>query len=337
MIEDTVLIIDDDESVRKMLDRVLGDAFSIRTAADGNEGILETERNPLPDLIVLDLNIPEKGGMKIIQELHASGKTKNIPVVFLTGHGEEYTEQKGFEYGAVDFLRKPISPSVLKARIDYHIRTKKQKASLESLVKERTKEIQDTQLEIIYRLGRAAEYKDNETGDHIRRISAFSRDLSHFSGYSENFSELINSASPMHDVGKIGIPDAILTKPGSLTSEEWEVMKSHTVIGAELMSGSPSILLKTAKTIALSHHEKWDGTGYPSGLQGKEIPIEGRIVAICDVYDALTSKRPYKDAWPVGKAKEEIRNNAGIHFDPELTDVFLRYFNQITGSSALKD
>jgi putative two-component system response regulator len=330
MITDTVLIIDDDEAVRNMLRSALEEDFSVKTAADGSEGLTKSEEDPLPDLIILDLNMPGKGGMDVIKELHSVKRTQSIPVLFLTGQSEDNTEKQGFESGAVDFLHKPVSPTVLKARINRHIKEKRDREQLELLVLERTREIKATQMEVIYRLGRAAEYKDNETGEHIKRISAYSSRLAHFAGFSSDFCDLLYSASPMHDVGKIGIPDAILTKPGPLTDPEWEIMKSHTVIGAELMGGSQSQLLRTAAEIALSHHEKWEGTGYPKQLSGKDIPIEGRIVAICDVYDALISKRPYKDPWPAEKAREEIARGRGSHFDPVLADIFLEEFDYIT-------
>ncbi|MFP4385237.1 MAG: HD domain-containing phosphohydrolase [Spirochaetia bacterium] len=331
MLADTVLIVDDDEAVRTMLQSALETEYSVKTASDGSEGLAKSEEEPIPDLIILDLNMPGKDGMEVIKELHMVKRTRSIPVLFLTGQGEDSTEKRGFDSGAVDFLRKPVSPAVLKARISRHIKDKKNREQLELLVIERTGEIKATQMEIIYRLGRAAEYKDNETGEHIKRISAYSSRLAHSAGFSSDFCDLLYSASPMHDVGKIGIPDAILTKPGPLTEPEWEIMKSHTLIGAELMGGSQSQLLKTAAIIALSHHEKWEGTGYPKQLAGKNIPVEGRIVALCDVYDALISKRPYKEPWSPERAREEIAKGGGSHFDPVLADIFLEKFDYITG------
>jgi putative two-component system response regulator len=177
-------------------------------------------------------------------------------------------------------------------------------------------------MEIIHRLGHAAEYKDNETGNHIIRMSLYTRILASRTGMSETDREMVTRAAPMHDIGKIGIPDRILLKPGPLTPEEWAIMRSHAEIGADLLAGSASPMIQLAQSIALSHHERWDGTGYPRGLKGEEIPLAGRIVAIADVFDALTSERPYKRAWPVEDAVAEMRRGAGHHFDPELVELF---------------
>jgi response regulator RpfG family c-di-GMP phosphodiesterase len=196
-------------------------------------------------------------------------------------------------------------------------------AELEEEVRRRTQELRDTQLEIVQRLGQAAEWRDLETALHIDRMSRLSQRLALAAGMSEEEAEMLLYASAMHDVGKIGIPDRVLLKPGPLDPEEWEVMKTHTTIGANILSGSTSPLLQMAEEIALTHHEKWDGSGYPRGLVGPEIPLVGRICAICDVFDALTSKRPYKEAWPPTDALDELRSQSGRHFDPRLVELFL--------------
>ena len=194
--------------------------------------------------------------------------------------------------------------------------------TLEETVAARTKELEDTQREVIHRLGRAAEYRDNDTGAHIVRMSHYAAILAQAAGMNEEECRLVQQAMPMHDIGKIGIPDEILLKPDKLTDEEWHTMRRHTLIGAELLSGSDSPLLQMAEIIALTHHEKWDGSGYPNRLAGEDIPLPGRICAICDIFDALTSQRPYKEAWAIEKATEHIRELSGAHLDPRLVELF---------------
>ncbi len=205
-----------------------------------------------------------------------------------------------------------------------HNQVRDQNIILEKKVQERTIELEESRLEIIHRLGRAAEYKDNETGAHIVRISKMSSLLGRLAGMTNERAELLLNTSPMHDIGKIGVPDSILLKSGKLNAEEWKTMESHTIIGANLLAGHSSELIKSAQEIALTHHEKWDGSGYPMGKKGKDIPFEGRIVGIVDVFDALTSRRPYKDPYPIDKTLSIIREERGRHFDPDLTDLFIK-------------
>ncbi len=223
-------------------------------------------------------------------------------------------EARGFEVGAVDYITKPISPPVVLARVRTHLALYDQKQELERLVKKRTKEILETRLEIIRRLGRAAEFRDDETGMRVIRMSKYAHEIALEIGVDEEEAELILNVAPLHDVGKIGIPDAILLKPGKLTPEEWKIMKKHAEYGARIIGDHPSKILQAAKTVALTHHEKWDGTGYPNGLGGEDIPLVGRICAIADVFDALTSKRPYKEVWDVDKAVNLILEEKGKHF-----------------------
>ncbi len=221
------------------------------------------------------------------------------------------------ELGAVDYIIKPFSPHIVKARVRTHLRL----VSVEEVVQ--------TRLEIVRCLGKAAEYKDNETGAHVLRMSHYSRIVALALGLSDAHADLLLHAAPMHDIGKIGIPDSILCKPGRLTEQEWEIMRQHTVIGAQILGNHPSGLLRLAATIALCHHEKWDGSGYPRGLAGEDIPLEARIVAIADVFDALTSVRPYKRAWSVDDAVELIRSESGGHFDPRVVEAFLESLPEI--------
>jgi putative two-component system response regulator len=223
----------------------------------------------------------------------------------------------GFSLGAVDYIAKPIRPAIVQARVKTHL----------SLV--RMEELKRTRLQIIQSLGFAAEYKDNETGRHVIRMSHYAKILALSAGYSLYMADEIFQAAPMHDIGKIGIPDLILKKPGKLDSEEWVVMKTHPIIGAEIIGEHPHGLLKTARKISLSHHEKWDGSGYPFGLKEKEICPEGRIIAIADVFDALTTERPYKKAWEIEDACDFLNEQSGKHFDPKLVPLFLQELPEI--------
>jgi putative two-component system response regulator len=258
------------------------------------------------------------------------------PVLVLTAQNDNETKIKALKSGAKDFLTKPFDQHEVLLRIGnmlevrlLHNQQRDLNRMLDEKVKERTQELNDTRLEIIRRLGRAAEFRDNETGFHIIRMSKFSQMMALEAGLSEKMAELILNASPMHDIGKIGIPDRILLKPGKLDRDEWEIMKTHSAIGAEILSGHDSDLMNMAREIAMTHHEKWDGNGYPNNLRGEDIPMVGRIVAVADVFDALTSERPYKKAWPVDEAVAEINRSSGSHFDPELVDIFNKVLPQI--------
>jgi putative two-component system response regulator len=233
-------------------------------------------------------------------------------VIFVTALAETNDELTGFEAGAVDYIMKPVSPPIVKARVRTHL----------SLV--HTDELRESRLQIVQRLGLAAEYKDNETGLHVIRMSHYARLLGLAAGMDEEQAEELLHAAPLHDVGKIGIPDRILQKPGKLDPEEWRIMQTHVTIGARIIGEHKRGLLAVAHRIALGHHEKWDGTGYPQALAGEAIPLEARIVAVADVFDALTSARPYKKAWSLDEALQYLRDNRGAHFEPALVDRFLR-------------
>jgi putative two-component system response regulator len=304
-----ILIVDDEPNNLQVLKQVLMGDYQLLFATNGERAIkLAVER--LPDLILLDVMMPEMDGFEVCRRLKSFAETQHIPIIFVTAMSETENEYRGFEVGGVDYITKPISPSTVRARVNTHL----------SLV--RVSELEKTQLQIVQRLGRAAEYKDNETGLHVIRMSHYSVELGRLIGLSEYELDLLLHASPMHDVGKIGIPDSILQKPGKLTKEEWDVMWQHPQIGADIIGDHGSPLLSMAKEIALTHHEKWDGSGYPHKLAGEDIPLVGRIVAVADVFDALTTERPYKKPWTVEDALGYLVEAAGSHFDPELIPLF---------------
>jgi putative two-component system response regulator len=236
----------------------------------------------------------------------------------------------GFACGAVDYITKPIRADIVRARVKTHLALQYQNRTLERLVQERTAELNETRLEILHRLGSAGEYRDNQTGLHVIRVCHYSRIIARALGLPESEVELLYNAATLHDTGKIGIPDSILLKAGKLDDEEWGIMRSHCQIGYEIIGAHQHIMLKSAATIALTHHEHWDGAGYPQGLVGSEIPLFGRIVAIVDVFDALTCTRPYKKAWPVADAVEEVVRLRGSHFDPQVVEAFVDSLPELT-------
>jgi putative two-component system response regulator len=297
-----------------------------------------------PDLVLLDVMMPDLDGIEVCRRLKDDPRTRHIPVIFLTAMSKSEDERIGLEAGAVDYITKPISPPILLARVKTHLQLKAgadflkdKNAYLESEVYRRTREVQAIQDVTILTMASLAETRDNETGNHIRRTQHYVkalavklRDHPRFAGYfTDHMIDLLFKSAPLHDIGKVGIPDRILLKPGKLTPEEFEVMKTHTTLGrdaieqAERQLGTPVEFLKLAKEIALSHQEKWDGSGYPEGLAGDAIPVSARLMAVADVYDALISRRVYKPAFPHERAVELIAEGRARHFDPDVTDAFL--------------
>jgi len=311
-----LLIVDDEPTNLQVLRQVLGADYVLLFATDGARA-LQLARTQQPQLILLDVMMPGMDGHAVCTQLKAESATAAIPVIFVTALADAQDEARGFEVGCVDYITKPISAAVVRARVKTHL----------SLV--RMDELRETRLAIVQRLGRAAEYKDNETGMHVIRMSHYARLLALAAGCNPDWAEDLLNAAPMHDVGKIGIPDAILQKPGKLTEEEWVVMRRHPEIGAEIIGDSPAHVLQLARSVALCHHEKWDGSGYPAGLAGNAIPLDARIVALADVFDALTSERPYKKAWAPGDAIAHIQEQAGRHFDPALVECFVPLLAQL--------
>ena len=332
-----ILIVDDQAPNVTLLEKMLKHAgyTSVKGITDSRLAVSMYLQHDV-DLLLLDIRMPHMDGFEVMSKLQDTVSDDYLPILVLTAELATETKAKALCNGAKDFLTKPFEQlevlqrihNILEVRV-LHKLMKKQNQDLEEIVIRRTQELADSRYEIIQRLGRAAEYKDNETGNHILRMSKFSEMLARAAGLSKDESDMILNASPMHDIGKIGIPDRVLLKPGKLDAEEWAIMQTHVTIGVDLLSGSNSPLMLMAKNIALLHHEKWDGSGYPNGLAGENIAIEGRICALCDVFDALTSERPYKKAWTVEDTMTLIKEESGKHFDPKLVTCFESILDEV--------
>lgn len=298
------------------------DEYTILVATSGFQAI-EICQAMHVDIILLDVMMPNMDGFETCRRIKSNPLTHHIPVIFVTARSEIEDESMGFACGAVDYITKPIRAAIVRARVKTHLALYDQNRALWGLVKERTAELNETHLEVLRRLGSAGEYRDNETGLHVVRVCHYSRLIALAYGLPESEADLIFNASALHDTGKIGIPDNILFKPGKLDDEEMKIIRTHCEIGFKIIGSHQNYLLKSAASIALTHHERWDGTGYPQGLKQDDIPLIGRIVAVADVFDALTCERPYKRAWPIDEAVREIVRCREQHFDPQIIDVFL--------------
>jgi putative two-component system response regulator len=325
-----ILIVDDEPKNVEVIKQVMEMAGyeNIRFTCDPRE-VCDIYKSFWPDMVLLDLNMPHMNGFQVMEELKKVEQRDYVPVLVLTAQTDRESRLKALRAGAKDFLLKPFDlvevihriQNMLEVRLIQN-KLRNQNFNLEEKVQERTKELYRTQLSVIQRLGRAAEYRDNETGNHVLRMSKVAALLARHMGFDEKHCDLILNAAPMHDVGKIGIPDGILLKPGKHDLEEWGVMRTHAEIGYHILSDDPSELMQLAARIALEHHEKWDGSGYPNGLKGEEISIEARITTVSDVFDALTSERPYKRAWPIEDAVKYIEEQKGVSFDPQIVEKF---------------
>jgi len=332
----TILVVDDTPENIDILGGILGRDYKIKFAINGEKALkIARAKNP-PDLILLDIMMPGIDGYEVCRQLKQHDGTNKIPVIFVTAMNEVKDEEKGFKIGGVDYITKPISAPIVRERVKTHLALYDQNRVLEQKVLERTAELKDafetiknTSLDTIFRLSRAAEYKDEDTGSHILRMSNYAAAVARKMELNEEMVEGILYAAPMHDIGKIGIPDHILLKPGKLDPDEWEIMKQHTANGGRILEGSGAEFIKLGRVIALTHHEKWDGSGYPKGLKGTQIPLAGRIAAISDVFDALTSKRPYKEAFSLKKSCDIIREGRGSCFDPDVADAFFKAEDEI--------
>lgn len=326
-----IVVVDDDDFHRNWLyEMVRYDGYDCLSIEDSTRA-LNIIKQYDPDLILVDVLMPGMDGFELTRLIKADDKTRNTPVILVTALSDQDSRIKGLASGAEEFISKPVDRVELSMRIrnllrlkEYHDLLTNHNEQLEAQVRARTDELRETQLEVVRSLGRAAEFRDCETGLHIVRMSEISRLMAQACGLGEARAELILNASPMHDIGKVGIPDNILLKRGGLTASEWSVMQSHVTIGHRILSSEKSSdLMDMARLIALSHHEKWNGSGYPNALKETAIPIEARIVALADVFDALTSARSYKNAWTVDEALTEINRQRNKHFESRLVDVFI--------------
>lgn len=332
-----IIICDDSITNVAMLKHLLEhDGFTNIVTFTDPRGVLPSIQKDGCDLLLLDLEMPHINGFVVAAQVRTSLPDDYIPILILTGMKGIEIRNKALDSGANDFVNKPFDQTevllrvknLLEVRNSYKIQ-KQTNRELEEKVQQRTKELNDATEVLIQRLALAGELRDNETGNHIIRVSRYSRLLADAYGIPPDVSYMIEKGAPMHDIGKIGIPDSILLKNGRLTDEEMTIMKTHPEIGGRLLGEHSSLVVQLSKSIAMTHHEKWDGSGYPNGLSGEDIPVEGRIVALADVFDALTTKRPYKNAWPVEDAVTLINEQSGIHFEPKLVDVFNGSFDKI--------
>ncbi len=348
----TILVVDDTPDNLSLMSGLLKNLYKVKVTNSGDRALKIAQSETPPDLILLDIMMPEMDGYEVCEHLQADSSTRDIPVIFLTAKSEVEDEQHGLALGAVDYITKPFSPPIVLARVKNHLALKAmadflrdQNEFLEKEVHKRTEEvmaIQDATIQVVTSL---AETRDPETGNHIRRtqfyVKALAEKLSTHPRFAAELTEreikMIYKSAPLHDIGKIGIPDMILLKPGRFTPEEFEIMKSHTTKGydaierAERQLGMKVGFLQIAKQIALSHQEKWDGSGYPHGLAGDEIPLPARLMAVADVYDALISRRVYKEGMPHEKALQIMRDGRGSHFDPDILDAFMEIEKTIRG------
>jgi putative two-component system response regulator len=330
-----ILVIDDEPFFLELLGQALTPFFSVSLAKNGEQGIQRASGEKRPDLILLDITMPGIDGYETCRRLKQNPQTSDIPVIFLTAKQDIEDEIKGLELGALDYITKPINVPILLTRVKTQLTAAEHKIALEQLVRERTLELERTKDAIVYSMGEMAEMRDKETGDHLLRTRAYVRALALEAATLPRFKNTLTSrlrsayerAAPLHDIGKIGIPDRILQKPGKLSDEEWKIMQLHplyakqTIESAENKIGT-TLFIRVAKDIAYCHHEKWDGSGYPQGLAGEQIPLSARMMAVADVYDALTSGRPYKKNFSHEAATEMMMQKRGSHFDPEICDCF---------------
>lgn len=339
-----ILVVDDEDRNLRLMELLLTSfGYDVLTASNGEEALEKVHDIP-PDVILLDVMMPKMDGFEVAKQLKREEETKIIPIVMVTALNGVEDRVKALEAGADDFLNKPVDKTELRARVQSLVKVKayndymqNYQKELEAEVAKRTiqlrqalKKLKEVSLESIFHLCRAAEYKDENTGDHIKRMSHYASAVARKMGLNKQTVEDLLYTAPMHDAGKIGIPDHILLKPGKLNDKEWETMKQHTIVGAQILAGSGAKFIKLAETIALTHHERWDGSGYPKGLKGSKIPLIGRIAAIADVFDALTSKRPYRmQPFSLEEAFNYIKEGRGRHFDPKVVDAFFATKDEI--------
>ena len=330
----TILIVDDTDTNVETLMNLLEDNYDLLASLDG-ESALEIVAEEHIDLILLDIMMPGIDGFEVCKRLKENPKTDDIPVIFITAKTDDDSIEKAYEVGGVDYITKPFRAREVLSRITNHLALSEQQHYLEHMVDLRTKElqnlneeIQSTQREVVFTMGAIGEMRSKETGNHVKRVALYSELIAKYYGLDDEEVQLLKEASPMHDIGKVAIADAILHKPAKLTTDEFEIMKQHTSLGYEMLKYSNRDILKTAATVAFEHHEKYDGTGYPQGLKGEEIHLYGRITAVADVFDALGSKRVYKEAWGDEEIFHLFKQERGKHFDPKIVDIFFDHVNE---------
>ncbi len=309
--------------------RRLGDDVEVSCHLDPRDALAACETR-MPDLIVVDYMMPGMDGHTYIEAIRGRPAARDVPVVMITAAADRSVRNRALDLGATDFLTKPVDVHEVRARLSNLLQLRRQTLKLKDRnrwladeVSRATRTVNEREVELIVRLSKAAEFRDPETGDHIHRMADYSRLIARIIGCDDDFQDLLHRAAPMHDIGKLGIPDGILLKQGRLDEHEFSVMQRHAQIGYDILSGSASLLVQLGAEIALGHHEKFDGTGYPNRLRGTAIPLSARIVAVADVFDALTSERPYKSAWPVERARGLLEEQRGRHFDPDCVEAFL--------------
>ncbi len=331
ILQGKVLIVDDEKANVRLLEMILQQAGydNVYSTIDSRQS-LALFRSIQPDIVLLDLSMPHLDGFGVMQQLRLELTDYLVPILVLTADVTLATRHEALKAGAKDFLTKPLDETEVLLRIQNLLETRFSHLSLETKVRERTIDLQTAQLETLQRLALAAEYRDDDTGLHTKRVGAMAAQIAEALGLPSDQVDLILRTAPLHDIGKIGVPDNILLKQSKLTGEEFAIMQQHTVIGAKMLSGSISPWLQLAEEIALTHHEQWDGQGYPLGLAGENIPLVGRIVTVADVFDALTHDRPYKRPWPVEQAVAEIQRQSGTQFDPTIVEAFLSTICKVT-------
>jgi putative two-component system response regulator len=329
-----ILVVDDMPIVRVSLRRILEkEGYACREAADGSEALDLLEQEP-SELVLSDIHMPGMGGLELVRALQP--RIPEPSVIMVSSVEETGTAIECIQLGAFGYVHKPFQPREILVQVNSALRRRMleiehrdRERVLAQKVREQTREIRESREEIALRLISASEERDNETGQHVRRIGLYAAAMGMFLGWTQEQVDRIRAAAPMHDIGKIGVPDAILQKPGTLTDDEWIVMRQHTTMGARILQGSKVGFIQMATGIAQSHHEKWDGSGYPEGLRGTDILLEARITAIVDVYDALSHKRSYKSSWTEERVLDTLRAGRGIHFDPQLLDLFFDAFAEM--------
>jgi putative two-component system response regulator len=318
-----VLAVDDDSDLLALIGKVLSHDYKVMLAEDPGTALDYATGKPRPDLILLDVEMPGASGFEFFQVLKAEHASADIPVIFLTGNTEAKTQVEGLQMGAVDYITKPINAAVLSVRVRSQMALANRRAELERLVKERTAALESTRLQLIRRLSRAMELHESAAvGNRVMRLSQYARLIAHAAGAKPAVSEMLAVAAPLHDVGKLGIPSEILRKPGKLSAPDWERIRRHPEIGADIIGEHDDPLLKLARQVALTHHESWDGSGYPKGLKGDQIPWAGRVMAIVDAFESMTTTQFWREPMKVMEAANEIAEGAGRRYDPKIVEAF---------------